>query len=126
MLKTTTVVALAALLLGVASGSASAHDLKNGETTLAPGRGVSVQIGGKHAVGFFQTKNDACHLTVVISDSAGGVHGLDSPGVRFVVPVLPGKGLQMDTGSGKSAEFFCGPGGASMQARVFEREPYKS
>jgi hypothetical protein len=93
---------------------------------MVPGRGLSLDIGGKHAVGYFQTKDAACHLTVVVADVSGGENGLDSPGTRFVVPVAPGKGVQVDASAGQSAEFFCGPGATRMNARVFDRAPYKS
>lgn len=127
MLKSAHAVALAAAMMGVAFASGvSAHDLKYGDATLAPGRGVSLEIGGKHAVGYFQTKDSACHLTVVVADAAGGETETDSPGTRYVVPVLPGKGFRIDASAGRSAEFFCGPGAETMNARVFDREPYKS
>lgn len=127
MLKTAQAVALAAAMMGVALAyGASAHDVRNGDATLAPGRGVSLEIGGKHAVGYFQTKDAACHLTVVVADAAGGEAGTDSPGTRFVVPVLPGRGFRIDASAGRSAEFFCGPGAATMTARVFDREAYRS
>lgn len=127
MLKTANAVALAAAVMGFAlANGAVAHDVKSGDATLAPGRGVSLEIGGKHAVGYFQTKDSACHLTVVVADAAGGETGTDSPGTRYIVPVVPGKGFRIDAGGGRSAEFFCGPGGETMNARVFDREPYKS
>ena len=95
-------------------------------TELMPGRGLSLEIGGKHAVGYFETKDSACNLTVVLAAADGGEDGRDSPGTRIVVPVLPGKNLLVDAADGKSAEFFCGPGGAKMTTRVFDRTPYKS
>jgi hypothetical protein len=99
--------------------------IQDTETQFVPGRGMSLEIGGKHAVGYFETKNAACHLTLVLASADGAEIG-DSPGTRFVVPVLPGRGLQIDAANGKSAEFFCGPGAAKMNARVFDRAPYKS
>lgn len=127
MLKATNAVALAAAMMGVVTVySVAAHAAEADGATLAPGRGISLQIGGKHAVGYFQTKDSACHLTVVVADATGGETGLDSPGTRFVVPVLPGKGFQIDAGAGRSAEFLCGPDAETMNARVFDRAPYKS
>jgi hypothetical protein len=128
MLKATKAVAAAAGVMGVlAAGvvfaaSPSKSDYKN----MMPGHGVSLEIGGKHAVGYFQIKDDACHLTVVVADVDGGPAGADSPGTRFIIPVLPGKGIQVDSGSGQSVEFLCGQDGTEMNARVFDRLPYKS
>lgn len=132
MLKATKTVAAAAGVMGVlAAGVVIADTLPHapaGSTheVMMPGRGVSLDIGGKHAVGYFEQRNAACHLTVVVADLAGGEEGFDSPGTRFVVPVSPGRGVQVDASAGQSAEFFCGPGAARMTARVFDRAPYKS
>lgn len=90
---------------------------------IKPAHGVSLDLGGKHAVGYFEAKGETCHLTVVLADVNGGETG-DTPGTRIVVPVLPGKTLQVDGGSGKSAVFACGPGASRMSARVFDRAPY--
>ncbi len=127
MLKATKAVAAAAGVMGVlAAGAVFAGSPAKGDyTNMMPGHGVSLQIGGKQAVGYFQIKDDACHLTVVVAD-VGGESGLDSPGTRFVVPVLPGKGIQVDASADQSAEFVCGPDGTEMNARVFDRAPYKS
>ncbi|WP_139247769.1 hypothetical protein [Hyphomicrobium sp. CS1GBMeth3] len=132
MLKATKAVAAAAGLMGVVTaGAVFADTVGKAEPgskheILAPGRGVSLHVGGKHAVGYFETRNNACHLTVVVADISGGETGLDSPGTRFVVPVMPGAGVQLDASAGQSAEFFCGPGATRMNARVFDRAPYKS
>jgi len=132
MLKATRTVAAAASVIGVLAagmafaGSAAKVDEGSKQEIMAPGHGLSLDIGGKHAVGYFETKNNACHLTVVVADVSGGETGLDSPGTRFVVPVMPGNGVQVDASAGQSAEFFCGPGATQMHARVFDRAPYKS
>jgi hypothetical protein len=132
MLKATKAVAAAAGVMGVlAVGSAYADSLikfhkGSSVEVMSPGRGISLDIGGKHAVGYFVSKNKSCYLTVVMADAAGGVEGQDSPGTRFVVPVVPGRGALMDAAAGQSVEFFCGPGAARMTARVFERAAYKS
>lgn len=132
MLKATKAVAAAAGVMGVlAVGSVFADTFVKTERgsdheIMAPGRGLSLEIGGKHAVGYFETKNNACYLTVVVADAAGGETGTDSPGTRFVLPVNPGQGVQVDASAGQSAEFFCGPSAKRMTARVFDRAPYKS
>lgn len=133
MLKATKAVAAAAGVMGVlAAGVVSAHPLYHSQPTtmvhevMKPGRGVSFDVGGKHAVSYFVTANKACHLTVVLADTAGGEDGLDSPGTRLVLPVVAGKSFKVDAGAGQSAEFFCGLGAQRMIARVYDRAPYKS
>lgn len=117
----------AVLAAGAAlAGSDVVADRGSDREIMAPKRGLSLEIGGKRAVSYFETSNNACHLTVVLADANGGESGLDSPGTRIVVPVVPGRGFQIDTASGRSAEFFCGPGATQMSARVYDRAPYKS
>jgi hypothetical protein len=130
-MKKATYFVAAATVVGVLAASAvyagSTSQAIRGETEImSPGHGVSLEIGGKHAVGYFETKDEACHLTVVLADVNGGESGLDSPGTRIVVPVLAGRNLQIDAGAGRSAEFACAPGASQMSARVFDRSPYKS
>ncbi|WP_333795579.1 hypothetical protein [Hyphomicrobium sp.] len=132
MLKATKGVAAAAGLMSVVvagavlAGSVTKVERGSQHEIMAPGRGVSLNIGTKHAVGYFETKDDTCHLTVVVADINGGETGLDSPGTRFVIPVMPGRGVQIDASAGQSAEFECAPSATRMNARVFDRAPYKS
>jgi hypothetical protein len=132
MLKATKAVAAAAGVMGVLAAGAvfadSSITAKHGSQyeIMMPGRGLSLDVGGKRAVGYFQTRDGGCHLTIVVADAAGGETGLDSPGTRFVAPVAPGHNVLLDASAGRSAEFFCGPGGTRMSARVFDRAPYKS
>lgn len=130
MVKATKLVLVASVTALLAAGAVTAGSIEkaklgSGNEYMTPGRGLSLHFGGKHAVSYFESKDNACHLTLVLASEGGGETG-DSPGTRIVVPVLPGRGLQVDAGAGQSAEFFCGPGATRMNARVFDRAPYKS
>lgn len=130
-MKKATSFAAAVGVVGVLAASAvyagSASQAVRGESEImSPGHGVSLEIGGKHAVGYFEASGEVCHLTVVLADVNGGESGLDSPGTRIIVPVIAGRNLQIDAGAGRSAEFSCAPGASQMSARVFDRSPYKS
>lgn len=133
MLKATKIaVAAAAGVIGVlAAGAVSADSLfkvhRAGTVeVMTPGRGVSLDVGGKHAVGYYHVKGKHCHLTVVLADAASWETGFDSPGTRLTIPVSAGKRVTVDASAGQSAEFFCGLGAARMTARIFDRAPYKS
>lgn len=110
----------------VFAGSLTEQDGAFEAAIMKPGKGVSLDIGSKHAVGYFQQTGEACELTIVMADVTGGEIGKDSPGTRIVVPVMPGRGLKIDASADKTAEFFCGPGASQMSARVIDRAPYKS
>jgi hypothetical protein len=132
MLKATKAAAAAGVMGVLAAGVASAHPTYHSQQNtlvheiMKPGRGVSFDIGGKHAVGYFLIANRSCQLTVVVADALGGEPGKDSPGTRFVIPVSAGKSFKLDASAGQTADFFCGLGAARMIARVYDRAPYKS
>lgn len=88
---------------------------------LEPLKGVSLDIGTKHAVGYFLSENGACNLTVVLATSTDGEVSEDSPGTRVQVSVQPGAAAIFDAANGKTGEFFCGPAGSKMNARVVDR-----
>ncbi len=120
-LQTLIRVSLAAAALAAASTLAMAGEEG---VPLTPGKGLPLDIGNKHAVTYYTEKDGACSVTVVLSSKDGGVTGDDSPGTRVTALVVPGSRLQIDSSTSQSAEFFCGPGGRKMNARVFEREGY--
>lgn len=90
------------------------------------GHGISFDLGGKHAVGYFLSNSEACELTVVLADTNGGETAADSPGTRFGVPVQAGTSLRIDAAASKSVEFTCSDDALRMSTRVFDRAPYKS
>jgi hypothetical protein len=115
-------VSVAAAALAVVSSMAVAGEGEN--VPLTPGKGLPLDIGNKHAVTYYTEKDGACSVTVVLSSKDGGVSGDDSPGTRVTALVVPGSRLQIDSSTAESAEFFCGPAGRKMNARVFKREGY--
>ena len=122
-----------ALALGASSLSGSAEEKSKAPAiepaaqnmVMTPGKGLSLDIGGKHTMNYFETKDGGCSLMIVMAAQDGGLSGTDTPGTRIHIPVAPGKAVQVDASQNKSAEFICGPGGTKMSARIFEREPYK-
>lgn len=130
MKKATSFVAAAAVV-GVLAASAvyagtASQGVRGEAEIMSPRQGVSFEIGDKHAISYFEPKDEACHLTVMLADVNGGESGLGSPGTRFVVQVLPGHAFNVDASAGRSAEFTCAPGANKMSARVFDRSPYRS
>ena len=107
------------------AGSGLPTDRGSDHEIMSPKRGLSLAVGGKHTVSYFETLNNACHLTVMVADVEGDAFAA-GPGTRIVVPVSQGTGFKLDTATGASAEFFCGPGAEQMSARVYDRAPYKS
>lgn len=120
------VCAAAALAVGASVTASLAEPVSEAEmnTVMTPGRGVILEIGDKRAVSYFQTNGNACELTVVMTSKTGGETGADSPGTRFVATLAPGQKARIDAPANKSAQFFCGPAGKKMDARVLDRPSY--
>lgn len=120
------VCAAAALVAGAAVTASMAGSIPEVamNTVMTPGKGLTLEVGDKHAVSYFQTVENACDLTVVVSSANGGTTGQDSPGTRIVATVAPGSKLRVDVPAKKSAEFMCGPAGTKMNARVIDRPSY--
>lgn len=119
-----TLVSVSVAAAALAAGSLIATAGEGENVPLTPGKGLPLDIGNKHAVTYYTEKDGACSVTVVLSSKDGGVSGDDSPGTRVTALVVPGSRLLIDSSTPQSAEFFCGPGGRKMNARVFEREEY--
>jgi hypothetical protein len=92
-----------------------------GTSVMAPGKGITFDIGAKHAVGYFLNHNGACDLTVVVATANDGEVSQDSPGTRFQVTVQPGATARIDAASGKTGEFVCASAADKMTARVVDR-----
>jgi hypothetical protein len=118
------VCAAAALAVGASVTVSVAGSFPEAEmnTVMTPGKGLILEVGDKRAISYFQTNADACDLTVVVSAAEAGAN--DSPGTRIVATVAPGNKLRVDAPAKKSAEFFCGPAGQKMNARVIDRPSY--
>lgn len=89
-----------------------------------PGKGISLDVGPKHTMTYFEPKDGGCGLTVVVAAKEGGVTGLETPGTRFTVTVAKGSALQIDTTDSHSASFQCAPEGDHLHAKVFTRQPH--
>lgn len=120
----TTMVGVAAATAIFAAGSASTFADEPGTIDVKPGKGLSLDVGPKHAMAYFEPKDGGCGLTVVVAAKEGGVTGLETPGTRFTVTVAKGAALQIDTTDSHSASFQCAPEGDHLQAKVFTREPH--
>jgi hypothetical protein len=124
-MKTTMQLFCAAAALAGASLAAVAGSFPEDQmnTVMVPSHGVTLDVGDKHAIGYFETVANACALTVVVT-AAEATSSTDSPGTRIVATVAPGNKLRIDAPKSKSAEFMCGPAGLKMNARVIDRPAY--
>jgi hypothetical protein len=98
------------------------------QIVMNPGQGLPMDVGGKRIVGVYTQENGTCGLALVFAESEmGGMAngGTDAPhGIRVTGNVQPGKSLRVDGELNRAAEFFCGPDGRKMNARIYTREGY--
>lgn len=117
------VAAASAALLS--AGLAVAVDAEPHAFMMSPGKALELQIGDHHSISYFQPGSDACSLTVVMASSLAKAAEAEAHGTRIVVPVAPGRAMHIDGTDKQTAEFFCGPGGQKMTARIYNRKTYK-
>jgi hypothetical protein len=105
---------------------AAAADMTPKATLMTAGKALELEIGDQHTISYFQPASDGCSLTVVIAAGQTGEGGQEAHGTRINLPIAPGKTVRIDGTQRRSADFVCGPMGKKMNAKVYDREPYKS
>lgn len=88
---------------------------------IKPDKGLSLDVGSKHTMSYFEPQDGGCGLTTLIAAKDGGVTG-DTPGTRISVTLKKGTAMVIDVNDLHSAEFQCAPEGDHMHARLFVRE----
>lgn len=114
------VFALSALTGVVSAGPAKSTD------TFKPLQAVSLHLGAKHAVGYFQTKSGVCQLTLVVGDELKGDELLETVPARFAAAIEAGKTARFDTGEGRVLEFTCASGASAMSVDALKQVAYSA
>ncbi len=121
MTKTMTISAVSAFAaLAAAFGTLGASANDTG-LRLAPLKGVTFDVGAKHAVGYFMSKNGACAVTLVVADAMTDENVVPAAGARVSVSVQDGKSVRLDTAMGKSLDFACTENASVMNVRPVEQ-----
>lgn len=114
---------VAAMLAGSALvGPASAES--QSMTTFKPLHGISVHVGSKHAVGYFQAANGVCELTLVVGEEPKGEEVVAQTPARFRASIEAGQHARFDTGEGKELAFYCGPAATAMSVETRQQTAY--
>ncbi|MCB1484265.1 MAG: hypothetical protein KDJ17_05155 [Hyphomicrobiaceae bacterium] len=123
----------AAALIGTGLSATAWAEMPGADGTetqivMTPNKGLPLDVGGKRIVSYFQQQDNACGLTVVLSESEGGgvaAGGSEGPhGTRITTNVIPGQSLRLDGDKNSAAEFLCGPEGRKMNAHIYTRNAY--
>ncbi|MDX2258283.1 MAG: hypothetical protein NW205_05135 [Hyphomicrobiaceae bacterium] len=110
----------AATILAALAATSTAYAGDAASLKMKPKHGVSIQIGGKHAAGYFLAKAGACDLTVLMSAPTEDMSTAVAA-TRLNVAVAPARPARIDTGEGKVLEFSCGPAAGEMTLRVLDQ-----
>lgn len=119
-LKTTAAVSAFAAL-AFAHGMVQAYAGSDQVRRVAPLKGISFDVGAKHAVSYFIAENGRCAVTLVVADRPVTENDVPAAGSRVSVAVDGGKSVRFDTAQGKSLEFACEKAAASMTVRTVDQ-----
>lgn len=120
MAKIITKLALSVFAATAFAGVAGAAEL-SAPAVLKPIKGVSFDVGSKHAMTYYKSAGGICNLTMVMAERPNDDGMPIATASRVSVPVLPGKTARVDTAEGKALEFACAVGGASMTVKAVEQ-----
>lgn len=102
--------------LPAAAGSTSTHGLR-----VKPLKGVSFDIGTKHAVTYYENVAGVCQVTMLVADRQDYEGDVPGPAARVRVTVPSGNTARLDTIQGKSLEIGCEKAASAMVVRPVEQ-----
>ena len=115
--------AVAAMLAGFTAFDVAADEATK---TFKPLHGISLHVGSKHAVGYFEPADGVCELTLVVGEEPGAEEVLAVAPTRFRASVKAGQHVRFDTGEGKELAFYCGPAATAMSVETMQQTAYTS
>ena len=113
--------ALAGVMAVANLGSVQAGDSSPGWKPMKPLYAVSFDVGRKHVLSYFLSKNGLCDLTILVTDRPDATpEGDEMPTLttaRFHAAIDGGKTAHIDTVEGKSLEYVCAANAHAMSVR---------
>jgi hypothetical protein len=115
---------VAAMLAGFTPFGVESVAADEAQRTFKPLHGVSLHIGSKHAVGYFEPADGVCELTLVVGEEPTGEEIRAVTPARFRASVKAGQHVRFDTGEGKELAFYCGPAASAMSVETMQQTAY--
>lgn len=103
---------------GASAGEAAAYHVK-------PLKGITFAVGSKRAVGYYTNADNACKLTLMLSDAYSGDEKSVSEPVRVNLSVREGTSASVDALEG-SLVFQCASGATAMTIQPIQRIAYNA
>ena len=101
------------------AGSPSAGEDK---AVFAPIEGIRYEFGSKSISGYFVEQAGACHVTLMVSQTADPDKSPPTSAARVRLVLLPGQIAGLDSEEGRSLNFACGRGGTRLSVDAGERD----
>lgn len=118
-------VTVAFAALAVSHGAAPAGAANRSSLRVEPAKGISLDVGSKHAVAYFLAANGGCNLTLMLSDVFTEDDQSIPSAARVNVAIGAGTTARIDTVDGPSLAFQCTPGAAAMSVETVDRVAYE-
>lgn len=115
---------VAAVLAGFTAFGMQSAVADDAQKIVKPLHGVLVQVGSKHAVGYFEPVSGVCQLTLVVGEEPVGDEVSGVTPTRFRASIKAGEHVRFDTGEGKELAFYCGPAAAAMSVETMQQTAY--
>jgi len=91
---------------------------------------ISFDVGRKHVLSYFLSKNGLCDLTILVADrpnEAAESHEIPALATaRFKAEIDGGKSAHLDTTEGKSLEYVCAADAQAMSVRQVNQVAWAS
>jgi hypothetical protein len=118
-------------VLAVANiGSVQAGDSSPGWKPMKPLFAINFDVGRKHVLSYFLSKNGLCDLTILVADrpnEAAESHEIPALATaRFKAEIDGGKSAHVDTAEGKSLEYVCAADAQAMSVRQVNQVAWAS
>jgi hypothetical protein len=112
---------LAFSMLALAHGAVPVRAGGSAELRVAPLKAINLDVGAKHAIGYYLAEQGNCNLTVLLTDVSYDGDGTTPSATRVNVNVAAGTSAKVDMIDGTTMQFTCAAGASDMTVKTFAR-----
>jgi hypothetical protein len=80
-------------------------------------QGIDHVLGSKHAIGYFQTVDGQCALTLMLAEATDPESPMSSSPARLQFPLQPGQRAELASAEGPEIVLQCGPGATTVEVK---------
>lgn len=87
---------------------------KTGQLVMQPGHVMSLKLGSKQTVTYFEKTGGSCTLTIMVGEAEAHIGSQYISATRVKVSLDPGKTTNIDNAQGQSLRFMCNSDASSV------------